>query len=211
MARPSAAALVVTIAPGRSPRAGVRRRTGSWETGPAGRHAQKVGHFIEVDGLATGDGRTARRAEQQVFPHREVRKQARLLEDIAQRALVRRQEGSVRRLPDVAADIARPSGKRRKPARQRSTVVLPQPDGPNSAVTPLAGAVKPASRTKLPMVPRNSAWIVCAAVMRASARNVFRAWSWTGSPRRRRPPCRPRGYWPRANAWFPHNRKWRST
>ena len=33
---------------------------------------------------------------------------------------------------------------------QRITVVLPQPDGPNSAVTPLAGASKAVSRVKLP-------------------------------------------------------------
>ena len=46
---------------------------------------------------------------------------------------------------------------------QRSTVVLPQPDGPNRAVTPFAGALKPASSVNLPSAPRKAARMVCVA------------------------------------------------
>ena len=162
--------------------------------------------------IRASSGMAARRAEQQVLPHRRDAETGWLPE-------TRSRVGALcvgRKLPSGVCQTSpsmshKPSGKRRRPAMQRSTVVLPQPDGPNSAVTPLAGAVKPASRTKLPMVPRNSAWIVCAAVMRASPRSAFQAGSWTGSPRMRRPPCRPREYWPRAIAWSRHSRKWRST
>ena len=44
-----------------------------------------------------------------------------------------------------------------RPARQRATVVLPQPDGPKIAVTPVAGAAKLASSENPPRLPRNAA------------------------------------------------------
>ena len=59
---------------------------------------------------------------------------------------------------------------RKRPAMQRRTVVLPQPDGPKSAVTPFAGAVKPASSENLPIVPLNSARIAVRAHARARAK-----------------------------------------
>ena len=96
-------------------------------------------------------------------------KQARFLEDIAERALVGRQERAVLVLPDLAVDLANAVLTGWRPAMQRSTVVLPQPEGPNSAVTPLAGAVKPASSANLPSVPRNSARIAWLAVTRRLA------------------------------------------
>src|SRR5215475_10696197 len=59
----------------------------------------------------------------------------------------------------------KPSAMRRKPAMQRSTAVLPQPDGPNRAVMPRAGTVKAVSRTKRPSVPRKATSIVPASVI----------------------------------------------
>ena len=97
----------------------------------------------------------ARRAEQEVAAHREMREQARLLEDISERAFVGRQERAVFDPARPRRRSRRPPLMRRRPAMQRRTVVLPQPDGPNRAVTPLAGAVKPASSANLPMLPRN--------------------------------------------------------
>ena len=82
---------------------------------------------------------------------------------------------------------------RKRPAMQRSTVVLPQPDGPNSADDALAPArSKPASRANLPPVPARSARGSPDGRSRAARVNASRTGSSPGSPRRRRRPCRPR-------------------
>ena len=90
---------------------------------------------------------------EQVPPHRQVREQARFLEDVADRALVRLEERGGRVvLPDVAADD-QSAGQALSPATQRRIVVLPQPDGPNSAVIPRIGASNATSSAKLPSTP----------------------------------------------------------
>src|SRR5208282_2229020 len=67
--------------------------------------AQQVDHFVEIDLGAVGR-LFARRAEQQVAPHRQMRKQAGFLEHIAQRPLIGRQENAVAVLPQVAVNVA---------------------------------------------------------------------------------------------------------
>src|SRR5215470_6918524 len=59
------------------------------------------------------------------------------------------------------------------PAMHRRTVVLPQPDGPNSIVIPVAGTENTASSVNFPSVLRNSAWISCADVMSRPSRKDF--------------------------------------
>ncbi len=66
----------------------------------------------------------------QVASHRQVRKQAGLLEDVAQRALVGGHEdarGAV--LPELTVDLdSRPSEAASRPTMQRRKVVLPEPE-----------------------------------------------------------------------------------
>ncbi len=69
------------------------------------RHAEEVGDLVEAD-RARLRALAARRAEQEVLPYREVRKEARFLEHVAERPAVGRQKGSVPVLPDVAVDVA---------------------------------------------------------------------------------------------------------
>ncbi len=75
----------------------------------------------------------------------------------------------------------RPPGARSRPARQRSSVVLPQPDGPNSALTPRAGSVSATSSMKAPRGRRRVASIMRAA--RRSAPPGFAADRPTAAPR----------------------------
>ena len=70
------------------------------------RDAEELDHFVEADAPAPGLALCARRAEQEVAADREMGEQARLLEHIAERTFVGRQERAVPILPDVAADDA---------------------------------------------------------------------------------------------------------
>ena len=56
---------------------------------------------------------------------------------------------------------------------QRSTVVLPQPEGPNSAVTPRAGVSNAASSEKEPTEPRKAALMISAAHHRPARATRF--------------------------------------
>ncbi len=105
-----------------------------------GRPAQKVGEAEKAHHLVERNGRVlqaSRRAIEQVAPHREVGEEAGFLKHIAHRPLVGGAEGACV-LPHPPATAQRP-GRRFRPATQRSTVVLPQPEGPNRAVTPVPG------------------------------------------------------------------------
>src|SRR5271165_3768778 len=71
-------------------------------------HAEKVDDFVESHSLSRCAPIVPRRAEHEIAAHREVRKEARFLEHVAERPPVRRQKGPVAILPDVALDLAKP-------------------------------------------------------------------------------------------------------
>ncbi len=70
----------------------------------------------------------------------------------------------------------RPPGARSSPARQRSSVVLPQPDGPNSALTPRAGSVSATSSANAPRVSCSEASIMAAPRRRAGWPRAAHPW-----------------------------------
>ncbi len=176
------------------------------------RHAEQVGDLVEGDLSLSGDGFATRRAEQQVLAHREVRKQARFLEDVAERPLVGRQERSVAVLPDVAVDVADAVGEpvqARDAAQHRGLAAARRTEQRGHALRRRGEAGVERRTCRACRGTRRGS--VCSAVIRASARSAFRSGSSTGSRRRRTPPCRRREYWPRATASSRQSRRWRST
>ena len=79
----------------------------AWRAVEQSGDAEKLDDFVERDFRPTGVVVVARRAEQEVAAHREMRKQARLLEHIAERAPMGRQKSALRVLPDLAGDDAK--------------------------------------------------------------------------------------------------------
>src|SRR5208282_2448153 len=77
--------------------------------------AKQLDHLVEGDFSFGSLALAARRAEDEVAADREMRKQARLLEHIAERTSKGRQERAVPVLPDVAADDAQAVGKPLQP------------------------------------------------------------------------------------------------
>ncbi len=92
----------------------------------------------------------------QILLHTQMRKQARFLKDVAKRPLVGWQEDVAFSVePHFAVDDESPlRDGRASPARQRSKVVLPEPEWPKIAVTPRLGidtsrsSVKPLCSTR---------------------------------------------------------------
>jgi hypothetical protein len=75
----------------------------------------------------------------QVLAHRQVREQPRVLEDIADAAAVRRHESSAVSTSTRPSTRSAPLSGRISPAMALTSDVLPEPDGPNSAVSPRRG------------------------------------------------------------------------
>ena len=84
----------------------------------------------------------------QIAGNVEMRKQERVLKDIADPSLLRRQRVTL--WSAVRSSAMRPRSGRSSPAIRLTTVVLPLPERPKRAVTPGVGDVNAASRSKSP-------------------------------------------------------------
>ena len=88
-------------------------------------------------GVSVAPAAGALGAIEQIAPHREVREQTAFLKHVAEPALLRRQVdagGAVEQRRAVDRDA--PFVGRKRPASRLTSVVLPAPERPNSAITP---------------------------------------------------------------------------
>ena len=152
-----------------------------------------------------------RRAEHQIAAHRQVREQARFLEDITERPLVGRQKRSVPALPRLAVDLADAVAHAQEPgdaAQHRRLAAARRTEERGHALRRRGEAGVEGELADRPPEFRAD---LASALIRGPARSAFRSGSSRGSRRRRTRPCRRRGCWPRPIASSRHSRRWRST